>query len=101
MSSQVHKAKEAFGARLRDLRKDANLTGRALATATGLHFTKVSRIEHARQNPSEDDIRLWCRACGAEDQIPEETMSLRSTRTGKLQSTGVGEPHTEEHGRAT
>jgi Domain of unknown function (DUF5753) len=38
---------------------------------TGLHNTKISRIEHAQQNPSEDDIRAWCIACGAARQIPE------------------------------
>lgn len=39
--------------------------------------TKISRIEHGRQNPSEDDIRAWCRACSAEDQIPELIASHR------------------------
>jgi hypothetical protein len=33
--------------------------------------SKISRIEHARQNPTEDDIREWCRACSAEAQVPE------------------------------
>jgi uncharacterized protein DUF5753 len=35
MSSQVQQAKQAFGARLREIRKDANLTGRALRTIFG------------------------------------------------------------------
>ncbi|BCB84453.1 helix-turn-helix domain-containing protein [Phytohabitans suffuscus] len=77
MSSQVHQAKQAFGARLREIRKDASLTGRALAAATGLHVSKVSRIEHAGQNPSEEDIRRWCQACKADDQIPELIATLR------------------------
>jgi transcriptional regulator with XRE-family HTH domain len=77
MSSQVQQAKQAFGARLREIRKDANLTGRALAAATGMHVTKVSRIEHANQNPSEEDIRRWCQACGVDDQIPELIATLR------------------------
>lgn len=71
MSSQVEQAKQAFGVRLREIRKDANLSGRALAELAGIHFTKVSRLEHARQSPSEDDIRAWCHACGAVDQIPD------------------------------
>jgi transcriptional regulator with XRE-family HTH domain len=77
MSSRVQRAKEDFGAGLRELRKDANLSGRALAAATGMHFTKISRLEHGRQNPSEDDIRRWCHACDAEDQIPELIATLR------------------------
>ena len=46
----VQQAKEAFGARLRELRKEASLTGRALAQLTGLHYTKVSRAENGRQS---------------------------------------------------
>ncbi|NRQ35535.1 helix-turn-helix transcriptional regulator [Nonomuraea sp. NN258] len=71
MSEQAAAAKKAFGIRLRDLRKDAGLTGRQLAEASGLHNTKISRIEHGQQNPSEDDIRAWCIACGAARLIPE------------------------------
>jgi transcriptional regulator with XRE-family HTH domain len=77
VSSQVQQAREAFGARLREIRRDANLTGRALASRSGLHFTKVSRLEHGRQNPSDDDIRAWCRACDAEEQIPDLIATLR------------------------
>jgi transcriptional regulator with XRE-family HTH domain len=65
------RARHAFAIRLRDLRKDAGLTGRELAALSGLHNTKISRIEHAQQTPSEDDIRAWCIACGVARQIPE------------------------------
>ncbi|WP_343955436.1 Scr1 family TA system antitoxin-like transcriptional regulator, partial [Nonomuraea longicatena] len=71
MSEQAISAKQAFGVRLRDLRKDAGLTGRRLAQLSGLHNTKISRIEHGQQNPSEDDIRAWCIACGVARMIPE------------------------------
>jgi transcriptional regulator with XRE-family HTH domain len=71
LSSQAHEARKAFAIRLRDLRKDAGLTGRELAKSTGMHNTKISRIEHAQQNPSEDDIRAWAIACGAARQIQE------------------------------
>jgi transcriptional regulator with XRE-family HTH domain len=47
MSNPIQQAKDALGGRLRELRKDANLSGRALASATAMHFTKVSR--RARQ----------------------------------------------------
>jgi transcriptional regulator with XRE-family HTH domain len=77
MTNPIQQAKEALGGRLRELRKDASLSGRALATATAMHFTKVSRLEHGKQNPSEDDVRVWCRACDAEDQIPELIATLR------------------------
>lgn len=77
MSSQVQQARASFGARLREMRKDARLTGRALASLSGIHFTKVSRIENGRQSPSEDDIRAWCRSCKAEDQSADLIATLR------------------------
>lgn len=47
---------------MREIRKDAGLTGRALAIATGQHFTRVSKIENGAQAPTDQDIRDWCRA---------------------------------------
>jgi len=71
-SSSAWQARQALGARLGELRKDAGLTGRALARLCGWHESKVSRIEHALTAPSADDIRSWCQHCGA----PEETEDL-------------------------
>jgi transcriptional regulator with XRE-family HTH domain len=59
------------------MRKDANLSGRALAAAMGEHFTKISKIENGARTPSEDDIRTWCVACGAADQIPDLIATVR------------------------
>ncbi|MFI6311661.1 helix-turn-helix domain-containing protein [Nocardia fusca] len=76
-SSSAQEARRALGGRLRDLRKDAGLTGRELARATGQHFTRVSKIENGVQQPSDDDIRAWCRACSADDQIADLIATLR------------------------
>lgn len=81
MSNQAQQAREAFGARLRDLRKDAGLTGRALANLTGWQLSKISKIEHGKQNASEDDIRAWCRHSNAEDQIPDLIATARHIDT--------------------
>jgi transcriptional regulator with XRE-family HTH domain len=62
-------AREALGARLREIRLDAGLTARALARLAGWHFTKVSKLEHGARRPSVGDIRAWCRYCRAEDQV--------------------------------
>jgi transcriptional regulator with XRE-family HTH domain len=70
MASAAQRAREAFGNRLREIRQDAGLTGRQLAELTGFHFTKVSRVEHGAQGLSDADIRAWCDACQASDQIP-------------------------------
>lgn len=62
-------AKKAFAIRLRDLRLDSGLSGVALARYCGWSQSKVSKIEHGGQNPTEADIRAWATACGAEDQV--------------------------------
>lgn len=77
-TTPVRQAREALGARLRDIRNDAKLTGRALAKVCEWHYTKVSKLEHGTTNPTEDDIQAWCRACGAEDQIPDLIATARA-----------------------
>lgn len=78
MTSSVHQIREALGQRLRDLRKDANLTGAELASRAGWGGSKVSKIEHGRQTPSEDDIRDWCRLTGAVDEVPDLVAIVRN-----------------------
>lgn len=76
--SPAKQAREALGVRLREIRYEAGLTGRALAVAIGCHYTKVSRIENGGQAPSEENIKAWCRACRAEDQLPDLIATARS-----------------------
>jgi transcriptional regulator with XRE-family HTH domain len=77
-TTPVTQARQALGARLREIRTAANLTGRALAELCEWHFTKISKLEHGTQNPSEHDIKVWCRACSAEEQIPDLIATLRA-----------------------
>lgn len=77
MTSSVHQAREALGHRLRDLRKDAGLSGVGLAERAGWHSSKVSKIEYGRQTPSEEDIRVWCRHTAADDQVPDLVAAVR------------------------
>jgi transcriptional regulator with XRE-family HTH domain len=84
-SSSAKQAQEALGARLREIRKDAGLPGRVLAQRTDQHFTRVSKIEHGVQPPTDRDIRDWCRACGAEDQIADLIASLRTLESAYLE----------------
>lgn len=76
-TSPAQQAREALGVRLREIRKGAGLTGRALAVSIGCHYTKISRIENGSQAPSEDNIKAWCRACNAERQIPDLIATAR------------------------
>jgi hypothetical protein len=77
LTTPVRQAREALGARLREIRKDARLSGRALASATGLHYTLISKIENGERSPSEEDIRTWCAACDADDQVPDLIATVR------------------------
>lgn len=78
MSGTVHQAREVLGHRLRDLRRDAGLTGRQLALLAGWHSSKISKIEYGKQTPTEDDIRVWCRYCAAPQQIPDLIATVRN-----------------------
>ncbi len=84
-SSSAKEAQKALGARLREIRKDAGLSGRALAAATCQHFTRVSKIEHGVQAPSDQDIGDWCRACGVEEQIPDLIATARAVESAYLE----------------
>ena len=84
-SSSAKEAQKALGARLREIRKDAGLSGRALAAATCQHFTRVSKIEHGVQAPSDQDIRDWCRACGVEEQVPDLIATARAAESAYLE----------------
>jgi transcriptional regulator with XRE-family HTH domain len=81
LTASVQQARQALGARLREIRKDADLTARALAAAANWHFTKVSKIENGARTPSELDIHTWCRLCHAEDQIPGLIAAARSVES--------------------
>jgi transcriptional regulator with XRE-family HTH domain len=84
-SSSVARARKELGARLRQLRKSAGLTGQTLADATGQHFTRISRIENGAQAPTERNIRDWCTVCGAEDQIPDLLATAQSVESAYLE----------------
>lgn len=84
-ASSVRQAREALGQRLREIRTGAGLSGRALAAVTGQHFTRVSKIEHGVQAPTVRDIRDWCRACHADDAIPDLVATLRTLESAYLE----------------
>jgi transcriptional regulator with XRE-family HTH domain len=84
-SSSARQAQEALGIRLRELRKDAGLTARELGVATDQHYTRVSKIEHGVQAPTDEDIRKWCQACRAEDQVHDLIATLRAVESAYLE----------------
>ena len=84
-TSSGTQARRELGARLRQIRKAAGLTGRAVAEATGQHVTRVSRVENGTQPPTERQIRDWCAACGADGEIPDLLATARSVESAYLE----------------
>jgi transcriptional regulator with XRE-family HTH domain len=79
--STLRQAREALGQRLRELRRDANLTGQALADQLGWPQSKVSKIETGRQSPTETDIAGWTRVAGSPEAAPDLIATLRTLET--------------------
>lgn len=75
-SSSAQAARQRVADQLKQLRLDARMTGRALATAARWHgVSKVSKIEHAARPPSVADIRVWCAVCGVSEQRADELVA--------------------------
>ncbi len=81
MTTSADQARASLGIRLRDLRRDAGLTGVQLAEMCGWLSSKVSKIEHGKQNATEDDLRFWCEQCRSLDQLPDLIATVRSIET--------------------
>lgn len=96
-SSSAQAARKVLAGRLREIRADAKLSGPGLAGAAGWHHSKVYRIENARTLPAPDDIRAWCRLCGASDQAEDLIASLRTAEEmwiswRRMERTGLRRP---------
>jgi transcriptional regulator with XRE-family HTH domain len=74
----VHEARAALGRRLRELRQQAGLTGVQLAESLSWPQSKVSKLETARQTPTEEDIRAWTLAIDGEPHLDELLAALHT-----------------------
>jgi transcriptional regulator with XRE-family HTH domain len=81
LTTSADQARASLGIRLRDIRRDAGLSGTELAQLAGWLPSKVSKIEHGKQNPAEDDLRAWCEHCHAWDELPDLIAAVRSIET--------------------
>ena len=52
-----------------------------LAQLAGWLSSKVSKIEHGKQTPSEEDLRVWCEHCGAVSELLDLVAAVRSIET--------------------
>ncbi|WP_406080355.1 helix-turn-helix transcriptional regulator [Streptomyces zaomyceticus] len=77
-SARIEEARQRVAKRLRDLRLDARLTGQDIVERTGWQKSKVSRLQNGVTPPSADDIRTWCKVCGADDEVIDIIEAARS-----------------------
>ncbi|MFJ2649165.1 helix-turn-helix domain-containing protein [Streptomyces sp. NPDC087420] len=91
-SATVRQAREALAARLRDLRLDAGISGRELAARCAWSESKTSRIENARTQPSDADIRRWCVACRAADRSADLVAANRQSTEANVEWRGFNAP---------
>ncbi|MEO3800559.1 helix-turn-helix transcriptional regulator [Nonomuraea sp. B1E8] len=78
MSIEAQRAREALGTRLREIRRQAGHTGRALAALTGWQLSKISKIEHGKQAATEADVRTWLHHCRRDDALDDLTAAARN-----------------------
>ncbi|MFE7570632.1 helix-turn-helix domain-containing protein [Streptomyces sp. NPDC057539] len=71
MTTDFQTARVALGARLRELRSEAGLTGKDLAAALGWQRSKVSRLETGKQTASAEDLTAWAEATGNDGQAAD------------------------------
>ncbi|PKV86387.1 helix-turn-helix transcriptional regulator [Streptomyces sp. TLI_146] len=79
--SSAEAARAAVAARLHGIMQDAGLTGHELAALCGWHKSKSSRIARGKTPPSDADIRAWCTACDAADQIKDLIAAARNAQS--------------------
>ncbi|GAA5067709.1 helix-turn-helix domain-containing protein [Nocardia callitridis] len=95
MTNSVHEQREALGKRLREIRKDAGLTGRQLAMLAGWHESLVSKIETGHRTPTEPQLRAYCTYTENEGQLSDLVATVRNIESAYLEyrrllNTGTG-----------
>ncbi|MGH3758268.1 helix-turn-helix domain-containing protein [Actinophytocola sp.] len=98
--SSLNQARLALGKRLRELRRRADLSGRALAESLSWPPSKVSKLENGRQSPTEDDLHAWTRATGGEAETEGllaalHTLTVQNIEWQRQLRGGLGSHQTE------
>jgi len=74
--SDFQRNRELLGVRLRELRRNAHITGIALARQLGWVQSKVSRLECGKQTATREDIEAWVEATEAHPDLVQDLLSL-------------------------
>lgn len=78
MTTDFQTAREALGARLRELRTETGMEGKDLAAKLGWQPSKVSRLQNGKQTPTAADLTAWAQGIGR----PEAEAELQGLRAG-------------------
>ncbi|WP_246257041.1 helix-turn-helix domain-containing protein [Amycolatopsis anabasis] len=97
--TSVQEARRALGLRLRELRREAKLTGKELAESLSWPTSKISKLENGRQTPTDDDIRSWTIATGSESEAEALLASLHTLETRHAEWRRVLRPGLQPHQR--
>jgi transcriptional regulator with XRE-family HTH domain len=81
VSTDFQQARVHLGARLRELRTEAGLTGRVLAARMGCTQSKVSKLENGKQTPTPSDLETWAQATGYPERAAELKGRARALET--------------------
>jgi transcriptional regulator with XRE-family HTH domain len=74
-----------FGARLREIRENAGLSGTDLAAHLGWQQSKVSKIETGKQTAADSDVVAWLQAAGESEAVAERFRNeLRGLQIAQL-----------------
>jgi transcriptional regulator with XRE-family HTH domain len=74
--SDFQRNRELLGIRLRELRRNARITGVTLARQLGWMQSKVSRLECGKQTATREDIEAWVEATDARPDLVQDLLSL-------------------------
>ncbi|MET9416491.1 helix-turn-helix transcriptional regulator [Streptomyces klenkii] len=83
MTTDFQQGRIALGARLRELRTEAGLTVRQLATECGWPYSKISKLENGKQTVTPADLETWARETGRPGTAEELKARLRGLETGQ------------------
>ncbi|MCX4972188.1 helix-turn-helix transcriptional regulator [Streptomyces sp. NBC_00620] len=81
MSTDFQTAREALGARLRELRTEAGYDGKGVAERLGWQRSKVSRLENGKQTATPQDLDAWADVVGAPAEADDLKSRLRGLET--------------------
>jgi transcriptional regulator with XRE-family HTH domain len=74
--TRFERQRNEFGARLRQLRDDAGLNGKELATRLGWNAPKLSKIELGRHTISDEDLDHWIDTLAVRDTVAVELRAM-------------------------